>query len=130
MLGPPVGRLNLKGEIGLNKVPFEYAFRLFEVPALIHQRDESKLRRIDVEGHPNPYPHAMRQAPNNSWKREACQPRFHPPALLIDDLSRLAGRVELDIGVLERMSHSVLDGDLIAAVVGNGVVEQLRRFGV
>src|SRR5437899_12859685 len=58
--------IELHWQVCFHEEPLEYAFRLFELPALIHEGDESKLRRIDVECHPNPYPHAVRQTPHNS----------------------------------------------------------------
>src|SRR5207245_11673645 len=81
----PAGRpIELERKVRFDEEALEYALRLFEVPALIQQRDESKLRRVDIEGHAHPDPEAVRQAihdpringeANALWA--ACERRNH-----------------------------------------------------
>src|SRR5262249_29058500 len=62
---PARGTIKLKWKVGFHEVSFEDSLRLLEIPALVHQRDEAKLRRIHIESRAHSYAEAMRQAPHN-----------------------------------------------------------------
>ena len=57
--GATGGTIELDWQICFNEEPLEYAFRFSELPALIREGDESKLRRTDVERCPQAYPDAV-----------------------------------------------------------------------
>jgi hypothetical protein len=75
--GATGGTIELDGQVCFNEEPLEYAFRFSELPAFIHEGDESKLRRIDVERYPQAYPDAVRKTPHDSGiDRESNGPWF------------------------------------------------------
>src|SRR5579883_964661 len=56
------GMIKLHRQVSLNEIGLEKLVLVFELPALVDQRDKTETSRVDVEGHAATDAHAVREA--------------------------------------------------------------------